>query len=639
MSNEQFEQLMEEIKQTRSEMQEKIGKLQKEVSANQDKTAQTIVQKLKADRGYTFRKKGHEQQFRFNLDIDEHIQKAREEAVKIIPSSETGAKSLEKLKAKLHQGSQAIAARQKRIKVADRSDYGWAVVETYDSDELAENSEDEKRLFRAEKAAEKKCSKRKRRFPRKDESVQKLARNQSAEMTPQSVSAVATKQAGSSDGQQTSQASRPIGPCFRCAAWGHLQRNCPKMAKYPFYNECVVNPVCNIVCEEVCKCSQGHGKEFQSLHPGDVIESDQGKTFDIAEIDTLKVECFDAHELDKLSLCDPQLQRCWEISQSTSNGPKGQILNVKGRLKAATGFWVEVLQTPSPVIDWIQEGYKLPLVKVPTQFFQANHKSAVEHSDFVTEAINELLNYHCIREVPNQPHVCSPLSVVCNGKGKRRLVINLRHLNQYLWKTTFKYEDLRTLMQMLSPRDYMFTFDLKSGYHHLDIFPKHWQYLGFKWDSGTGNKYFTFTVLPFGLSTACYAFTKLIRPLIRHWRGMGIRAVIYVDDGIVAVEGEHSARHVSMLIQKDLQNAGFITNLEKSNWVPRKHATWLGFDINLESAQLTIPKCKIEALQSQIQHALTHKLLAARKVASIIGKIIAMLLALGPIARFMTHGL
>ena len=76
MSNEQFEQLMEEIKQTqeqtRSEMQEKIGKLQKEVSANQDKTAQTIVQKLKADRGYTFRKKGHEQQFRFNLDIDEH---------------------------------------------------------------------------------------------------------------------------------------------------------------------------------------------------------------------------------------------------------------------------------------------------------------------------------------------------------------------------------------------------------------------------------------------------------------------------------------------------------------------------------------------------------------------------------------
>ena len=301
------------------------------------------------------------------------------------------------MKAELHQGSQAIAACQKHkhIKVADRSDYGWAIVEAYDSDELAENSEDDKRLFRAEKAAKKKCSKHRRRFPRKDESLQKLARNQSAEMTPQSMSVVATKQAGSSGGQ-TSQVSRLIGPCFRCAVWGHLQKNCPKMAKYPFYNECVINPVCNIVCE-----------------------SDQEKTFDIAGIDTLDVECFDAHELDKLSLCDPQLQRCWEISLSTNNGPKGQILNVKGRLKAATGFWVEVLQIPSPVIDWIQEGYKLPLIKVSTQFFQANHKSAVEHSDFVTEAINELLNYHCIREVPNQPHVYSPLSVVCNGKRKR----------------------------------------------------------------------------------------------------------------------------------------------------------------------------------------------------------------------------
>ena len=27
---------------------------------------------------------------------------------------------------------------------------------------------------------------------------------------------------------------RKIGHCFWCAAWGHLQKNCPKVAKYPF---------------------------------------------------------------------------------------------------------------------------------------------------------------------------------------------------------------------------------------------------------------------------------------------------------------------------------------------------------------------------------------------------------------------
>ena len=42
-------------------MQEKISKLQEEVAANQDDAAQKIVKKLKADHGYRFWKKGHEQ--------------------------------------------------------------------------------------------------------------------------------------------------------------------------------------------------------------------------------------------------------------------------------------------------------------------------------------------------------------------------------------------------------------------------------------------------------------------------------------------------------------------------------------------------------------------------------------------------
>ena len=43
------------------------------------------------------------------------------------------------------------------IKLADRSEAGWLVVEEYESDELAEDSEDDKKIRRAEdKAARKK---------------------------------------------------------------------------------------------------------------------------------------------------------------------------------------------------------------------------------------------------------------------------------------------------------------------------------------------------------------------------------------------------------------------------------------------------------------------------------------------------
>lgn len=66
--------------------------------------------------------------------------------VKIEPLSVAKKKMLDKLRAELHKGSQEIAAGQKLIKVEERSELGWAVVKAYESEELAENSEDEKRF-------------------------------------------------------------------------------------------------------------------------------------------------------------------------------------------------------------------------------------------------------------------------------------------------------------------------------------------------------------------------------------------------------------------------------------------------------------------------------------------------------------
>ena len=67
----------------------------------------------------------------------------------------------------------------------------------------------------------------------------------------------------------------------------------------------------------------------------------------------------------------------------------------------------------------------------------------------------------------------------------------------------------------------MFTFDLTSGYHHIDIRPSQRTYLGFSWVKEGTRKYYVLTVLPFGLATACYIFTKVMRLLVKFWRGMG----------------------------------------------------------------------------------------------------------------------
>jgi hypothetical protein len=74
---------------------------------------------------------------------------------------------------------------------------------------------------------------------------------------------------------------------------------------------------------------------------------------------------------------------------------------------------------------------------------------------------------------------------------------------------------------------------MKSGYHHIDICSEHEQFLGFQWAFNSAKpRYFCFTVLPFGLSSAPYLFTKLFKPLVRHWRSRGFRIV---REGAIAI--------------------------------------------------------------------------------------------------------
>ena len=65
---------------------------------------------------------------------------------------------IEKAETALQEGEQCIAERQMLLRIADRSEDGWGTVEEYQEDELAENSGDEKRLFRAEQRAGRKIT-------------------------------------------------------------------------------------------------------------------------------------------------------------------------------------------------------------------------------------------------------------------------------------------------------------------------------------------------------------------------------------------------------------------------------------------------------------------------------------------------
>ena len=271
----------------------------------------------------------------------------------------------------------------------------------------------------------------------------------------------------------------------------------------------------------------------------------------------------------------------------------------------------------------IRRGYKLPFAQYPSQCFLKNNTSALQHPEFVADAIIELLSNGCIVEHVVPPFCVNPLTVA-EGK-KLRLVIDLRHVNNCLVKPRFKYEGLRSLSQVQDEGHWFFTWDLKSGYHHVDICLDHQKYLGFAWPFSGVVRYFIFAVLPFGLSSACFCFTTLMRPLVRRWRSVGHTSFIYLDDGF----GSQPVAMAASLIQcEELSSSGLLCNEEKSHWIPMQIGEWLCFVIDSISMSFRISEKKVSKLKGLLDSAIR---------ARIAGTIISVALAVGPISRLLTR--
>ena len=87
-------------------------------------------------------------------------------------------------------------------------------------------------------------------------------------------------------------------------------------------------------------------------------------------------------------------------------------------------------------------------------------------------------------------------------------------MSAFICKQKFNFEDLSVATQIFDKGYYLFKFDLKSGYHRIEILLEHRQYLAFAWEFGTRKfRYFQFCVVPFGLSSAPFTFTKILLPL------------------------------------------------------------------------------------------------------------------------------
>ena len=474
-----------------------------------------------------------------------------------------------------------IRHRQKLVQIADTSELGWRTVAEYETNPIASDSEDEKRIHKAEARASRK--------DKTEKSRKRPVRNAPYPRSRPRFEATPPTQMSSGPQQRH-------GVCFLCGKPGHWKNECSQRDR-PSNNK--ISTPFSIVTVGKREVTEEGVAEV----PDRIVEPIEGKKEHV------------------------------------------HVVSPVGRLKGSVGKWKEVTES-NYIIDVVENGYRLPFLVEPSEARLKNNKSARDNPDFVKGEISSRIEKGVVSEVDLVPRVVNPLTVAYSKTGKPRLVLDCRHINPALHLFNVKFEDIRIASEMFDLSSYVYTFDLKSAYHHIAIFPGHRMYLGFRWehDSGDGGaRSYVFNSLPFGLATAGHIFTKLLRCAVSYWRSNGHRVIMFLDDGIGGQAKYVEAIKSSIHVKETLCQLGFLLAHDKCNWTPARVSYWLGHKLDFDRNMLFISEERItrlilavDCLLSQIQKEGSN-LVPVRFLASVTGQIISLQSVLGKVVCRQTR--
>ena len=170
------------------------------------------------------------------------------------------------------------------------------------------------------------------------------------------------------------------------------------------------------------------------------------------------------------------------------------------------------------------------------------------------------------------------IKCVCHSIGKTiPIAIN---------KITVKYRlpmlRMDDIMDCLSGEKYFTKFDLKSGYHHIEVY---------EWKTTFKKKYglYKWLVMPFGLTNAPNTFIRLMNEVLKRFLGKFL--VVYLNENIIfnKTKEEH-LKHIRQVLHK-LKEEQLLINLKKCLFM-QEEIVYLGFVILANGLKIYFEKVK-----------------------------------------------
>lgn len=154
--------------------------------------------------------------------------------------------------------------------------------------------------------------------------------------------------------------------------------------------------------------------------------------------------------------------------------------------------------------------------------------------------------------------------------------------------------------------------------------------MGFK----VGNLTFRYNVPAFGLSQACYLFTKVMNQPAKALRLRGAPISDYIDDGLTAAATYGRCLLQVLTAVRLLGSLGAFIGIPKSQLNPERNRQWLGFLIDTEACTFRLAPKRVAKLKRQLQETLDSPQHSPRRLASVAGRIVSASPAVLPASLF-----
>ena len=199
--------------------------------------------------------------------------------------------------------------------------------------------------------------------------------------------------------------------------------------------------------------------------------------------------------------------------------------------------------------------------------------------------------------------------------GRRRPVLDLSILNLYLKTPNLKMEHLGKILTSVWQSMWATSLDITDAFLAVMINKVFQKYFCFHFNGVT----YMFLHMPFGLTTAPWAFSRLMRPIKSFLRKWGVTVSSFIDDFLNLASTRDLAKQHTFWTKSVLTWLGFSINEKKSQQTPTQVIEYLGVEINFKELTMALPSEKVDKILSLTRQSIGSASVTRRELESLVG--------------------